>query len=248
MPRVIHFITGLREDFGGKPFSFVHATAIRSALAVNPGYRVKLHLQHEPTGRHWESVRDPVVVHVAAPTEVFGRPLEHFAHRADVLRLDILLREGGVYLDLDTICVRPFEPLLQGPVVMGPETRSDGVVVGLCNAVIIAAPGAEFLRRWRNAYRDFSDRVYNAFSVRRPAMLAQRHPGLLRIEPPASFFLYPWDAEGRHRLFRSVAPLDGAYSLHLWESTTWRLIGHLDEQAVRRVDSTYNLLARRFLP
>ena len=99
------------------------------------------------------------MVFVELPTEVFGNPLSHFAHKADVLRLRILLETGGIYLDLDTICQRPFTPLLDGQVVMGREEvlKTDGSreVSGLCNATIIAPPRSRFLELWYDAYRAF---------------------------------------------------------------------------------------------
>lgn len=36
------------------------------------------------------------------------------AHRADILRYEILHRYGGVYTDIDVACLKPFDPLLDG--------------------------------------------------------------------------------------------------------------------------------------
>jgi inositol phosphorylceramide mannosyltransferase catalytic subunit len=36
------------------------------------------------------------------------------AERADILRLELLYRHGGVYLDADFECLRPIDPLLEG--------------------------------------------------------------------------------------------------------------------------------------
>ena len=41
------------------------------------------------------------------------RPLTHAAHRADVLRLQLLIAQGGIYLDLDMIVLAPFTALLE---------------------------------------------------------------------------------------------------------------------------------------
>jgi len=81
------------------------------------------------------------------PTEVFGRPLRHFAHRADVLRLLALRRQGGIYLDMDTLCLKPFSDLLEYPCVRGRP--------GLCNAVILSEPGGRFISAWLASYRQF---------------------------------------------------------------------------------------------
>ena len=230
IPKVFHFITGLDSDFGGKHFSFVHQMAIRSALMLNEGFRAKVYYHHEPSGKYWDAVkRDVELVQVDLPTEVFGNPVEHFAHKADVLRMRILLEQGGIYLDLDTICQRPFAPLLDGRVVMGQEEvlRDDGsrVIIGLCNATIIAPPEAEFLRLWYDAYRNFTGGsagdAWNKFSVQTPMTLAQQYPKLLRIEPASSFFWPSWDRVGITSLFSMDCDFPEAYSFHLWESQSW---------------------------
>lgn len=256
IPRIFHFITGLDANFGGKPFSFVHAMAIRSALAVNEGFRAKVYCEHVPSGPYWDMVKDAVeLVRVEAPREVFGNPIGHFAHKADVLRLRILLEQGGIYLDLDTICQRPFEPLLDGRVVMGREERALGdgglEAVGLCNATIIAPPDAPFLRLWYEAYRDFSGGLtgdgWNKFSVQVPMTLAQKHPDLVRLEPASSFFWPSWDSAGIAAMFAEDRSFPEAYSFHLWESQSWPYAKDLDAATVASVDTTYNRIARRFL-
>jgi glycosyltransferase involved in cell wall biosynthesis/SAM-dependent methyltransferase len=255
VPRLLHFITGLDPNFGGKPFSFIHYMAIRSALSVNSGYRAKLYFHHEPSGPYWDAIKPDVeLVRVDLPDQVFGNPVEHFAHKADVLRLRILLEQGGIYLDLDTICQRPFEPLLDGRVVLGrEELPRDGVLttVGLCNATIIAPSNSEFLHLWYETYRDFTGGLagdaWNKFSVQVPMALARERPELVRIEPAASFFWPPWDAAGLKAMFEESREFPEAYSFHLWESQSWPLVKDLDAKVVLDVDTTYNRIARRFV-
>lgn len=52
--------------------------------------------------------------------ELHGR-LQAPAARANVLRMALLAAEGGVYLDTDAVCVRPFGTLLREGVVCGEE-------------------------------------------------------------------------------------------------------------------------------
>lgn len=244
-----HFITGLAEDFGGKPFSFIHYLAVKSAISVNPGFSATIYFAFEPDGPYWDLVRKEAnCVRVIAPTEVHGRTLRHFAHRADVLRLQLLIESGGVYLDLDTICQNPLEPLLTGhPAVMGTEKLADGHIKGLCNAVILAERGAEFLRLWLDAYRDFSDENWSAFSVELPMRLALDRPDLVHIEPAESFFWPSWDGAGIDEIFRRAADYPAAYLLHLWESHSWQAASRLDARSVLARDTTYNRIARRFV-
>ena len=59
------------------------------------------------------------VVHIKQPTHVFGQPLSSTFHAADVARLNVLIREGGIALDQDTFIVRKLDQAFfnQGPKV-----------------------------------------------------------------------------------------------------------------------------------
>ena len=256
IPKLFHFITGLDSNFGGKPFSFVHSMAIRSALSLNPEFRAKVYYQYEPSGKYWDEIKGDVeCVPVEAPSEIFGNPLDHFAHKADVLRMRIMLEQGGIYLDFDTISQRPFAPLLDGSVVMGREERINAngarYTVGLCNATMIAPPNAEFMRIWFDAYRSFqgggSGDLWNKHSVQVPYALSKERPDLLRIEPAESFFWPSWDEDGLSSLFVKDEEFPDAYSFHLWEGASWRYIKEIDAESVKALDTSYNRIARRFV-
>ncbi len=103
-----------------------------------------LYCAQEPQGEWWHRAKPFLTcVQVEPPREIFGNPLSHIAHMADVLRLHTLLEHGGIYLDIDVLSLRPFTPLLDEDTVLGEESG-----VGLCNAVILAKPGAPFLQEW----------------------------------------------------------------------------------------------------
>ncbi len=256
IPKNFHFITGLDENFGGKPFGFIHYMAIRSAMELNPEFTVYVYYQFEPSSPYWDLVKNDVItVIVKAPSEVFGRPVTHFAHKADILRLQFLLRTGGVYLDLDTICQKPFAPLMHSKVVMGIESSRTGIEqwhegdqVGLCNAVIMSCPDSFFLKTWSETYREFDANEWNNHSVLKPAALARKYPEAIHVEPPESFFWPLWTEQGLASLFKENNSFPDAYSFHLWESLSWGYVGDLTVTSVINVDTTYNCLARKFIP
>lgn len=264
IPNNIHFIFGLQEDFGGKPFSFLHYLAIRSAYECNRPEVIKFHCIYEPTGEWWQRSREYVTLaRVECREEIFGNPLLHYAHRADVLRLELMLREGGIYLDTDVICLRSFAPLLKYDCVMGREGR-----VGLCNAVIMAKPNAEFLRRWREAYRSFRsqgrDQFWNEHSVLIPRRIAAANRALIHVENRFSFFwplhrdpvlLWGNDAAGD----RGTVPwpamqwvarriLNRSFCIHLWATLWWeRYLKDLSPEYLERADNNFSRLCRRFV-
>lgn len=186
IPNTIHFVFGLDENFGGKPFSFIHFLAVYCAWKVNRPDRILFHYHHEPDTFWWREAKKYVQLHqVEIPREVFGHPITHFAHKADVIRLQQLRQHGGVYLDLDVICLNPFTPLLGHDMVMGSQAGT-----GLCNAVILAGAKAQFLSAWFESYRTFDKDNWSHHSVLLPFQLAQEHPDWIHVEEPYSFF-YP---------------------------------------------------------
>jgi hypothetical protein len=182
----MHFVFGLDEKFGGKPFSFIHFLAVYSAWKVNRPDRILFHYHYEPDTVWWREAKKYVQLNkVEIPDRIFGNPITHFAHKADVIRLQQLQEHGGIYLDLDVICLNPFRPLLGHEMVMGNQAGT-----GLCNAVILANAESEFLRMWYDRYKGFNKDLWSRHSVTLPFELSQGHPNLIHVEGPYSFF-YP---------------------------------------------------------
>jgi hypothetical protein len=189
IPNRIHFIFGLDPDFGGKPFSYIHYLAIRSAAVVNQPTEIVFHYEREPEGMWWDAAKSYLILNkVISPTEFLGHTIRHFAHRSDILRLQILSAEGGIYLDIDTFSVRPFGSLRQFETVLGVEPN-----VGLCNAVILAAPGAEFINHWLEEYKSFDPQRWNYHSVQLPYALSLQLPDVVHVESEYSFFFPSYD-------------------------------------------------------
>jgi hypothetical protein len=253
IPRTLFYCFGLSPDFGGKPFGLLHYASVASALHHLRPERCVVAVVHEPDTPWWQKIRPLVEVrHITAPTEVLGNPLKHYAHQADVWRMRTLLEEGGIYLDADVLVVRDFAPLLDNAMVLG--LQQDALGEGLCNAVMLAAPGAPFMQRWYDSYRSFRstgrDQYWDEHSVRIPRQLAAEHPGDIRILPKNAFFTpNPSDA-GIDRLFADPRPLvvEGAFAHHLWESNAWvPFVDGLTVREVRTQDTAFHHLVRPYL-
>jgi hypothetical protein len=196
IPAIFHFIY-----VGGRPFSFIHYLAVLTAWKVNRPDHIFFHHTEEPTGIWWEKARPMLTLHRVEPVnEIYGNPIKYPAHMADVIRMQMLKRYGGVYLDLDIICINPLQPLMDREFVMGMEPGT-----GLCNAVILARPEAEFLTRWQSHYRDFNGERWNHHSVVLPWRLAGEHPETIYIADQYAFF-YPTHNDPVHRYLWGKRP------------------------------------------
>ena len=251
IPRTLHFCFGLSPDFGGKPWGLVHHACLRRAVAVLRPERVLFHHEHEPRGPWWDLSRPLVTpVRLRAPTEVFGNRLHRVEHQADVVRLRALVEHGGIYLDADVFVHRDFDDLLGHAAVLAFMGEGDRTI-GLGNAVILAEPGAAFLRRWLADYRSFASRGYDAayidHSIKRPLGLWQAHRQEARVLDARAFY-HPWcDQAGLRRIFDPGEDCDAgeSYATHLWESLAWRsYLQDLTPGRVRAHDSAFHRWVR----
>jgi hypothetical protein len=252
IPKILHYCFGFAADFGGKRWSLIHYVCLRSAIAKIVPDEIRFYYQYEPSGPWWDLTKPLVtLVPIVAPTEVFGRPLLHPAHQADVVRLERLIADGGIYLDADVLVHQCFDDLLDHDVVMG--TENVGSSAGLANAVILAKPASAFLTRWYETYRSFRgkgrEEFWNEHSVKIPAALAANHSEEISILPYTAFYWPLWTNDHVKWLFDSSdeIPQEGCYANHLWESNAWTYVSDLTPGDVRKKLTNFHKWARPYL-
>jgi glycosyl transferase-like sugar-binding protein len=271
VPRTAHFVFGLRPQT--EPFHLVHYLAVESCRRVLQPTSIMLHHKWLPYGVFWDLIRPHVtLVEADEASEVLAADYddtlvpEHYryAHHADFVRLDALIEHGGVYADIDTLFIRPLpDELYDEEFVIGEEgpvrdERTGEVRPSLCNALLLSAPGARFARAWRRGMGDALNGTWSNHSGFLARRLADEHPDAVRVEPSATFFPAACSVEGlRALLEQDDLDTARAASIHLWAHLWWRPerrdfssvhAGMLTADYIRTVDTTYNLLARPFLP
>jgi hypothetical protein len=261
IPKIIHYIwlssggnSGTWPPRRQKPWSLVHYACVKSAIERIGPREVFLYCDREPTGPWWDITRPLVTLErVNAPLEVWGRRLYHPAHQADVIRLQKLQRKGGIYLDVDVFVHRSFDDLLHYRAVMG-EQRINGIVRGLCNAVILAEPGARFLVTWHSSYQSFrshgTDEFWDEHSVRIPYTLSRQFPEEITTLQDSAFFWPTFARDDLTLLFASTQTLDlsHTYATHLWENIAWEpYLECLTPGRVREVDTNFHFWTRPLL-
>jgi hypothetical protein len=244
IPKILHYAFGLVPDFGGKPWSLVHHVCLKSAVERLRPDEVFFYYEFEPTGPWWKLSQELVTkVSMKAPREIFGRPLIHFAHRADVLRLQKLIDYGGIYLDADVLVQRNFDDLLGYSTVLGQEGEAGKH--GLANAVILAEPQAPFLRRWLDQFSSFRsrgmDKFYAEHAVRLPLKLARDYPDEITVLSHRAFHWPLCTDPHLEWIFASTRKIPAeSYANHLWESHSWRYLEDLTPGQVRSVDTNFH--------
>ena len=226
-----------------------HYLSIKAAYDnLNPT-TIFIHYRNKPYGIWWNKVLPYVTLQKVRDVKtIFGNSVTNFAHKADVIRLEVLLKYGGIYLDSDTWLIQDFSKILldgKYDFVMGQEGPLGAV--GLCNAIIIAKPNAKFLQIWYNEYRHFSSQNWNEFSVLLPNKLAMQYPSLIHIEPHTSFFWPMWDANGLARLYlrTDCEWINRGYAVHLWSSKASSHLQEITSNSLYSYDTCLFKLARK---
>lgn len=187
-----------------------------------------------------------------------------YAHQADFIRLKKLIEYGGVYADIDTLFVNPIpDELYQHPFVIGREesvtpSGSEHEVASLCNALLMSEPNSLFARHWlRDSYQAF-DGAWSTHSCQLAAKLASAMPATVYIAPQRYFFKHMWTKQGISALFEELdTDFEQVYSMHMWNHLWWDESRRdfssfhaalLTEKNIKQVATTYNIVARKYLP
>lgn len=194
IPRIFHQIW-----VGSDPFPEDFQALQQTWVDLNPDWDLRFWTDDNlPEGLRREEVYDTT----RTPWE-----------RADILRLEVVLMEGGVHVDADFECLRPFGPLLDG-VDFFIGYRKPGRVNG---ALFGAVAGHPLLVEGLERIPPLADRTYDK-DVTGPKFL----DGLLGDREGVTYFespvFYP----------RTPDELDTAYAVH-HKARGWK-----DEDGLRR--------------
>lgn len=240
--KIIHFVYFIMEG-RESTLSMMEYIAIKSAMKINKGFVVYFHTNKQFHGDLWDDLKENVVVkYCSIPEYVYGNKIERVEHKSDVKRLEVIYFYGGIYLDLDTICVKPFRDILSHNVVLG---REGGY--GLCNAVIIAPPFHPFIKIWIEKYKNFNNDQWNYFSVLLPLQISNENPEFITIEPEDRFFNPTYHDWSIRNLFLENHEYPNAYIFHLWGKVSKKYINSLTVDMIFSKNTTYNIHARKFL-
>ena len=180
IPRTIHHIW-----IGPDPLPADHRPWIESWKRHHPTWEHRLWTEEDLPS---DPVRPEVLERLRAPVE-----------RADILRLEILYRHGGVYVDGDLECLRPLDPVLEGEDFVG-VCHKPGKIT---NTLIAAAPKHPLLERALDEVNPMevywtgqSERLKQVAGPLLLQRLVTEFPEVTLLEPSACFPATPEEREG----------------------------------------------------
>ncbi|TIB42324.1 hypothetical protein E3P86_00428 [Wallemia ichthyophaga] len=242
IPSIVHYTFGMGDEI--EQLEYYHYLAIRSALIVLKPKLVLFHYHTEPTGPWWarlSQLQQVVHVHSRNLSHIFHQPVETNEARSDIIRLEALLRWGGMFLEPDVYVIRDFlsAGLLNEPVVMGMESQQDITKheldpKGLNNAFILSEPDSRFIRDWYNAYATFNQSQPSAHNLEMPWKFARLNPNYVTV---------------LNRLGNREAysfEMEAQFAYHAWEEIAHSQLSPITPSSLKTLGSPFTRMARRF--
>jgi len=224
IPNIIYFVFGFKEQT--EDFVFCYYLSVYSAFIVNKPEKIFFYYHYEPHGKWWDKLKQISVISfikIDIPENIGSKPIIHAAHKSDIVRMNLLYNNGGIYLDIDTISVKPYSHLLNNQVVLGKEGD-----YGICNAIMMTEPESNFFKIWLEQYEIyFNPNGWNESSIVLPHRIAFYHRDLLTLMPEDTFFSPSWGETEKIFVDNNDIP-DNLITLHLWGNTSYKYINDID--------------------
>lgn len=182
VPNIIHFICIKPMNF-----EFIHYLAVMSAHYVNKPDQIFVYVDIEPENNfYWECVKPYITVEIVAPPTNFrGLEIKPAQYKADIIRLEKLIERGGIYLDIDNLCLHSFEKLRTKKFTMfgWPDEQINDIskLETLSNSIILTEPDSPFLKLWYNEIHKYMtpNHAWSFHAVCLPVKLLQANQNLV---------------------------------------------------------------------
>jgi hypothetical protein len=250
VPKVVHFIVNPSPNTTTRHFNILHCLAIQSVAERFKPEQILFHCNNAPDNDYFQRIR-----HLVSMTPLSESDLEccDRSHGTNIVRLRKLYETGGIYLSLDTVTVRSFEPFLDRSFTIGLLGKHP--VLGFSNAVMVAAPRDNFVGEWlerseqrfEQADLGLADPVWQL-----PYLMWRSGKHSINVEAFDQLNWPLWDDAGMRLMFERRHSCAGAYCHHLWQSTSVPKYfpdePYLDAIArLQHMNSTYTRLIAEFI-
>lgn len=245
IPNNIHFIF-----FGFTEFAMIHYLAVKSAIHVHKPDHVYLHYHVQPVNNKlWDEIASLVELrYIDPPTHYNNIELTSYQYKADIARLEILIKEGGIYLDIDVLSTKSLKHLLNNKCVLGAEACVDPYstnlsdIQSITNAVLMCEPNHEFMIDWlKNTGDCLVGKSWAYHAVCLPLTMLKEKSYDVHIEPRISFM--PFDFRNDYIFHNDIEKynfLQNSYTMHFWE-TIWynNLLKQIDDNYLYNIDNNF---------
>jgi len=178
VPNLMHYV-----HLDKNTLNFVSLICMLSAFYNHRPAKMYLHTNIQPEGHYFEIFQKVVgdrleINEIVKPTHVFGQKLSSVQHSADVARIKLLMKYGGIFLDEDVFVVQNMNRFRHFECALGwPEGQNIGT------QVLVAHKDARFLSKWLAQYQNYRPTMwyYNAGEAPTKNVLAKHEALVHRV-------------------------------------------------------------------
>jgi hypothetical protein len=182
-----------------------------------------------------------VILVAARPVDaIFDRPVNGLTHKSDVVRMETLIRFGGVYIDFDVYVLQSLDVFYDDETTSALENDH-----GLNTGILIAKRCSRFLRKWYNRWVDFNDNNWGYHPINLPYEMWKEDPSFMRAE----WETLPSDWPRPFDMLLLPTPPDPAYwkPIRAIHSFIRGLTIEYTEETVQQADNNLGLMVRRIM-
>lgn len=238
IPNIIHYIYGLNNEQEYFPLMY-YISIISSIKFLNPE-QIFFWYSNEPIGKWWDLTKQ-IVIPVPIPfpdyaydNDGYRKYINNYKSRCDLIKLEALLKYGGIYLDLDTLIIKPINVYFASLLAI---KQNDS----LLSYFIATEPNHTFIQDWQKDYViTYKPRTSDVARFNLPAKLIDSYPECILNNE--EFMIYPPE-----QIFTSTN-LDvpsNLYILHLHNKTNINIINNYDDiRDILYDDTLYSTLIK----
>lgn len=155
IPKIIHLIY-----FKGRELKIYNYVCLLSMLKFMPSYKIYIHNDIEPKDNiYWQKIKNISlekdskieIIKTKKPVKFDGLDITYLQYAADIKRLELLYKYGGIYLDFDMLIFKNFENLIKdGDIFISYEHSKNN---GYINSIIISKKNNEYIKKWLESFK-----------------------------------------------------------------------------------------------
>ncbi|KAJ3272773.1 hypothetical protein HDV01_005301 [Terramyces sp. JEL0728] len=249
VPNVVHLIPG-------RGFKFHHYLNIRAIKKILKPERIYIHGEIFPFDSKFfmQAVAefDLDLVSSRTVSTIFNNlPVKNGEHKADLLRMEAILKYGGIYLDMDAYPIKSFERFLKDEFSIGYQNQDQDY--GLNNGILIGKKCSRFLMHWYDQYSYFDSERWDDHSVQLPLKLYEKYENKSQVKAYrhelVSWWAWDWDADTLP-MFKPYKDLEwkNVYAVHsFYRAFAKKIDFPINFETVKTLDNSFGRFARYVL-